>query len=447
MHTRPLARNLRSHRKKGETMKHLLTLPARRSFPGRFLLVLMAAYAVAGCTGDTGPAGPAGPAGGDGTELVVHFADEGFPVIRADGATTIPVTASVTTAAGNFVANVQVRFLVFEGGGAIAPASVTTNQLGQASAVYTAGTQPGSVTIVASIERDGVTTGDAVGLHLDPLAVSEPLLAADQCCPLMGSWSADGNSVVFHAARYDEFALYKLSLSGGTGIPEYLGAYRGGAPATDGSGFMAVYDASAGYDDNSAVHILDQNGAHVAGPIRPAQFYGSVRAVAWSCAGDSLLMGSNTNQLVVVTPPDGLGARRSYLPLWANSFSCATGSSSVVVWGSGEPGGIVVWDQFTDESRRLVTDDWYNSLAPEVSGASVDPAGATVVYSARPSPIESDEDDHDLLSIPFAGGTPAAFLSSPVEEFYPVWSPDGSKILFCSNRSGAGYNLYIFDVD
>ena len=50
----------------------------------------------------------------------------------------------------------------------------------------------------------------------------------------------------------------------------------------------------------------------------------------------------------------------------------------------------------------------------------------------------------DLYVVPYVGGEPLEFLASPVEELYPAWSQDGKRVVFCSDRSGKGYNLYVY---
>jgi serine/threonine protein kinase len=47
----------------------------------------------------------------------------------------------------------------------------------------------------------------------------------------------------------------------------------------------------------------------------------------------------------------------------------------------------------------------------------------------------------DIWLLDIARGTPTRFTFDPAEDFLPIWSPDGSRIVFASDRDGAG-NLY-----
>ena len=49
--------------------------------------------------------------------------------------------------------------------------------------------------------------------------------------------------------------------------------------------------------------------------------------------------------------------------------------------------------------------------------------------------------NRDIWIIDLARGNPTRFTFDPAAEVYPVWSPDGSRIVFASNREGV-FNLY-----
>jgi dipeptidyl aminopeptidase/acylaminoacyl peptidase len=60
--------------------------------------------------------------------------------------------------------------------------------------------------------------------------------------------------------------------------------------------------------------------------------------------------------------------------------------------------------------------------------------------------VAIDRDDaqtgmYDIWLLDLARGIPSRFTFDPANDVYPVWSPDGSRIVFSSNRDGAG-NLY-----
>ena len=74
----------------------------------------------------------------------------------------------------------------------------------------------------------------------------------------------------------------------------------------------------------------------------------------------------------------------------------------------------------------------------EGSWISVDisPDGATLVFDLL----------GDLYTLPVDGGTATPLLTGPAFESQPRFSPDGSEIVFVSDRSG-GQNLWVLSAD
>lgn len=68
--------------------------------------------------------------------------------------------------------------------------------------------------------------------------------------------------------------------------------------------------------------------------------------------------------------------------------------------------------------------------------ARVSPDGRTIAFRYA----------GDIFTVPAAGGHATRLTAMPSMERTPVWSPDGSKIAFASDRDGA-YNIYMMDAN
>lgn len=55
---------------------------------------------------------------------------------------------------------------------------------------------------------------------------------------------------------------------------------------------------------------------------------------------------------------------------------------------------------------------------------------------------DRETQNRDIWLINVATGASTRFTSDPGWEAFPIWSPDGSRIIFTSNRDGGVYNLY-----
>jgi Tol biopolymer transport system component/DNA-binding winged helix-turn-helix (wHTH) protein len=101
--------------------------------------------------------------------------------------------------------------------------------------------------------------------------------------------------------------------------------------------------------------------------------------------------------------------------------------SSRIAFVSSRSGTPEIWvsDASGGSARRLTSFG-----GPQVGAPSWSPDGRTVVFDARPA------GHADLFLILIDGGTPKPIAPSPGNEVAPVFSPDGSEVVFGSDRSG-----------
>lgn len=407
-----------------------------RTLPAFFLLVLMVFWA--GCEkGDVGPAGPPGSS----TQAVLAFLGDP-PALRADGASSASLKVRAATPQGNRLVGVPVTFGVESGQGSVSPPQAMTDGLGEAATTFVSGDQSGTAIVTATMDWHGESIAAVESLYVDPLAVSPPLLTSSLGLAVAPHWSPDGNWIFIEDSSGRQLRL--VSASGGSDT--YFGPYLGGVSSPDGSDRLVVYTST-----EDSVLVLSTQGSILAGPMYPhpqhGYFFGDIYAVGWVRDGDSLAVASNTNCLLAISSLDGTVGRAFELPVWARDLSPA-GGSVLILQGVGEySGGIYRLALDTGATTLIVPDaDYWSSDGPEVLGISVDPSGNDLVYSARTLRYGGYTADHDLHLVPSAGGQSELLLASPYEELYPEWSPNGNKVAFCSNRSGWGFNVYVYTV-
>ena len=65
---------------------------------------------------------------------------------------------------------------------------------------------------------------------------------------------------------------------------------------------------------------------------------------------------------------------------------------------------------------------------------SLSPDGKTIAFSYK----------GDIYTVPAAGGKATQLTTHPKQDTHPIWSPDGQKIAFASDRAGS-FDIYIMD--
>ncbi len=121
----------------------------------------------------------------------------------------------------------------------------------------------------------------------------------------------------------------------------------------------------------------------------------------------------------------------------ANLAAFSTSNTGVLVYSStpGESENQLTW--FDKRGNRQVI----LSQRGLRLGIWLSPDGKQLVedFSDLKSP-------RDIWLVELARGISSRFTFDPAPDFYPVWSPDGSKIAFSSNREGS-FNLYVKAAD
>jgi Tol biopolymer transport system component len=105
--------------------------------------------------------------------------------------------------------------------------------------------------------------------------------------------------------------------------------------------------------------------------------------------------------------------------------------------------GVLVYKSSDAGNTQLV---WFDRSGKQLGAPG--PPGEYVFPALSPDEkrVAMDRDDaqtgtFDIWLLDLARGIPSRFTFDPANDVYPVWSPDGSRIVFGSNRDGA-YGLY-----
>jgi hypothetical protein len=101
----------------------------------------------ASCKDTKNPSAPSGPPAAAAISATTPAS------VTATVGDTVQLAVRVTTTRGEGVANVTVSFGVAAGGGSVSPASALTTASGEASAIWTLGTAPGTNTLTASVNN------------------------------------------------------------------------------------------------------------------------------------------------------------------------------------------------------------------------------------------------------------------------------------------------------
>jgi Tol biopolymer transport system component len=112
------------------------------------------------------------------------------------------------------------------------------------------------------------------------------------------------------------------------------------------------------------------------------------------------------------------------------------------------PGGRIVY-VMTVASEQLYRTPPGGHVTARVTGnvwptsdPVVSPDGRTLLYDAAPG------DDYDIYARPVRGGTPVDLTpNTPGQDYEGVWSPDGSRIAFVSDRASKNTQLFVMNAD
>jgi eukaryotic-like serine/threonine-protein kinase len=107
--------------------------------------------------------------------------------------------------------------------------------------------------------------------------------------------------------------------------------------------------------------------------------------------------------------------------------------------------GVLVFDPSHKPRRRQYL--WVDRRGQQIKSLDVDAGGQQYWLSPNEKRFIADQLDpetgtYDLWLYDVSEGNPQKFTFDPATDFNPVWSPDGSRIVWASNRNGGILNLY-----
>lgn len=173
-------------------------------------------------------------------------------------------------------------------------------------------------------------------------------------------------------------------------------------------------------------------------------------ALTWSPDGKHVaLVGQSKTRdvLYVLDAAKGDIVRRVHLDLDAVSYPAWSTKGEDIALVGMKNGRSDLYLLGTDNKLRRLTDDAWDERQPSWA-----PDGKHIVFSsdrARPVVLTPEKHlhgygDYGIFELDVASGTVRQVLDTSGEDSDPVWSPDGKRLAFVSDRGGS-QNLYLYD--
>ncbi len=211
----------------------------------------------------------------------------------------------------------------------------------------------------------------------------------------------------------------------------WVGPWYGGmgAPSRDGA-----YLSFRMESENLGIRDLST------GQIRQLTQHESVRESAWSSVpspdGKQVAYSWDRDGIweLRLVGIDGTEPRvlcsRAGATVWPTDWSPDGKSILAVLWNREGPGGQIALVSAEEASLRILKD--FDECSPE-GGPRFSPDGRFIAYDR---PQDEDSGKSDIFILELAGGREIPLVEHPDNDVYPDWTPDGSGILFFSNRTG-----------
>jgi serine/threonine protein kinase/dipeptidyl aminopeptidase/acylaminoacyl peptidase len=260
-----------------------------------------------------------------------------------------------------------------------------------------------------------------------------PVSLADAVAPLGGAWSRDG--VILFAAA--DRPLFKIASSGGptvqvTELDKYRGETFHSFPTFLPDGQHFLYLGASSKPQESGIYVGSLTSKDT------KRLVASAAKAEFAAPGLLLFL----REAMLMAQP----FNPSRLELSGASFQVAeqvawnetTGIGGFTVSQNGalayRPGGIA-------QGRQLI---WVDR-----NGKAAGTVGSPALYeNPRLSPdgkhvaVQRPEGGGDIWIFDLERGNSTRFTFDPASDNDPVWSPDGTRIAFVSNRDGGVFNLY-----
>ena len=271
---------------------------------------------------------------------------------------------------------------------------------------------------------------------------------------LLCDWSPDGKRLLFASNREPslwQMDLYEIPVEGGTTRRITRDGAREGSYSSDGKqvvyvrGFNTIYQddytGSANYD----VYLVDVEGGKTR---RLTDTPGNERWPVLSKDGTTVWFTAEEKGVANLYSMPAAGGTRTQVTTYSGldiHRPCFAWDRKRVVF---ERGGRLAWADVTETGVPLhelalsIQSDVRNSgveartITAGGEQAHLSPDGSTLAFTLR----------GDIWTMASSGGPATRLTTTPVEEAWPRWSPDGKRLAFQAEKGGNS-DIYVMDVE